>query len=114
MIPVEWESMDRHHIDVVEHTQSAESPNEVRVDRGDTAKHPGHRALGPYSLGGGFNQICIHLPPGIDFEVPMGHVIRLVPKLDGFDHVNASALSMGRALSTRIASRYPCSVPTST
>src|SRR3954447_26500546 len=115
VVPVQRKPVDRDHVQLSEHAESIQCLDEIGIDRGDAPEHPSQTGIFAARCGGGsLHQVRIYPPTGIELEIPMRHVVRFVPQLDCFDHAVAPTDSTGRLLSSRMASRYPDKVPTST
>ena len=94
VVPVEREAVHGDGVDVVEHPLLFHVEDELGVDRRDPAQDAGERAvLPPHGLPRENGHAGEHLPLGVDLEVPVGLVVRLVPQLHGLDHTITSRRS---------------------
>lgn len=86
-VPVEWETMGRNGVDVVEHALRFHKSEEVRINRRNSAEHAREPGIDLPDRSRG--QLC-HMgkaaPVRIDLRIPMRLVVRLVPDHGGFDH----------------------------
>src|SRR5215217_853091 len=113
VVPVQREPVYRDYIELVEHAEPAQCLNEVGIDRRDSPQNASQTGIfAAYGGRCGLHQIGVYPPAGIELEIPMRHVVGFIPQLDRLDHAVAPTDSTGRPLSSRMASRYPCNVPT--
>src|SRR5256885_11986245 len=94
MVPVQRESMYRYDVHRVQDTMRSHQLNEFRINGRDSAEHNLqiriYLAHGIRPKNGHFRKF---VPMRIQFEIPMGEIVRLIPKHHRFDHEGFSSLS---------------------
>src|SRR5689334_23261835 len=91
MVPIEGKAVQSDEVYRVQHTVRSHQLDEMRIDGGDSAEHNRQVRIHPTDgFGSRDRHLGEHLPVGVDLEIPVGKIVRLIPEHYCFNHESSS------------------------